>query len=270
MTDHTNTSGLLPRFIVRRADLSPRTMETLSTPDALCEDIYRASDVHRLLSTLLPLIQPFIQYGVKLRAHHIPDTAHIAYRPTEMPGDALTAGDCFNWTSMLPRMNDAPIKTVGMFRRPERPVALLPCPRTGMMSTTSRGKIVTGNGFARHGINTAKMRSEDWMPAPIRYTPETIEEAWKGLNDSTIRSRGLRLSTQTLPDIIPHGLYCYTPLGPCDPPKIGIRTTPCFFVRGQNTDTICLINPEENFRNSTYNMDSCKSCGINEDLDTNI
>lgn len=105
MTDHTKSSGLLPRFIVRRADLSPRTMETLSPPDALCEDVYRASDVHRLLSTLLPLIQPFIQYGVQLRAHHIPDTAHIAYRPTEMPGDALTAGDCFNWTSMLPHIH---------------------------------------------------------------------------------------------------------------------------------------------------------------------
>lgn len=104
------------------------------------------------------------------------------------------------------------------------------------------------------------------MPAPIRYTPDTIADAWKGLNDSTIRSRGLRLSPATLREIIPHGLYCYTLLGPCDPPAIGIKTKPCLFLRGERVDTICLINPEDTFRDSTYNMDSCKGCGINEDL----
>lgn len=105
MTDRTKTSGLLPRFIVRRADLSPHTLGSLSPRDGLCEDVYLASDVHQLLSTLLPLIQPFIQYGVQLRAHNIPDTANIAYQPTEMPGDALTAGDCFNWTRVLPHVH---------------------------------------------------------------------------------------------------------------------------------------------------------------------
>lgn len=105
------------------------------------------------------------------------------------------------------------------------------------------------------------------MPSPVRYTPETLAEAWKDLKDSAIRSRGLRLSAPTLQDIIPHGLYCYTILGTSDPPKIGINTKPCFFLRGKSTDTICLINPEEDFRDSTYNMDSCKGCGINEDLD---
>ena len=103
------------------------------------------------------------------------------------------------------------------------------------------------------------------MPAPIRYTPKTIEKAWNGLSDSTIRSRGLRLSTDTLSAIIPQGSYCYTPLGPCDPPKIGIKTKPCLFLRGRSVDTICLIDPDEDFRDSTYNMDSCKGCGINDE-----
>ena len=106
------------------------------------------------------------------------------------------------------------------------------------------------------------------MPSPVRYTPETLAEAWKNLTDSAIRSRGLRLSAPTLKDIIPNGIYCYTLLGPCDPPKIGIKTKPCFFLRGTGTDTICLINPEEDFRDSLYNMDSCKGCAINEDLDS--
>lgn len=105
MTDRTKTTGLLTRFIVRRADLSPHTLGSLSPRDGLCEDVYLASDVHQLLSTLLPLIQPFIQYGVQLRAHNIPDTANIAYQPTEMPGDALTAGDCFKWTRVLPHVH---------------------------------------------------------------------------------------------------------------------------------------------------------------------
>lgn len=104
------------------------------------------------------------------------------------------------------------------------------------------------------------------MSAPIRYTRETIEEAWKGLNDSKVRSRGLRLSQTTLSEIIPHGLYCYTLLGHSDQVPIVIKTRPCLFLRGQSTDTFCLINPEENFRDSTYNMDSCKGCGINEDI----
>lgn len=50
MTDRTKTSGLLPRFIVRRADLSPHTLGSLSPRDGLCEDVYLASDVHQLLS----------------------------------------------------------------------------------------------------------------------------------------------------------------------------------------------------------------------------
>lgn len=108
------------------------------------------------------------------------------------------------------------------------------------------------------------------MPPPIRYTPESIADAWKGLNDSKIRSRGLRLSQTTLSEIIPHGLYCYTPLGVSDQVPPVIKTKPCLFLRGTSTDTICLINPETNFRESTYNMDSCKGCGVNEDVDSDL
>lgn len=102
------------------------------------------------------------------------------------------------------------------------------------------------------------------MATPVRYTPETIQIAWKELNDSHVRSRGLRLSQSGLEDIIPHGPYCYTVLGDLPAPAIGQRTRPCIFLRGNRPDSICLINPDRTFRDDLYNVDACKGCGVNE------
>lgn len=103
------------------------------------------------------------------------------------------------------------------------------------------------------------------MAPPIRYTPESIQIAWKTLNDSQVRSRGLRLSQSALADILPHGPYCYTVLGKLPAPAVGHRIRPCIFLRGSRPDTLCLINPNRTFREDLYNVDSCKGCGINDE-----
>jgi hypothetical protein len=103
------------------------------------------------------------------------------------------------------------------------------------------------------------------MAPPIRYTPTTIAIAWKDLNDSQVRSRGMRLSPFALADIIPHGSYCYTVLGTLPAPAVGHRIRRCLFIRGTRPDTLCLINPDRSFRDHLYNEDACKGCGINDE-----
>lgn len=103
------------------------------------------------------------------------------------------------------------------------------------------------------------------MAHPIRYTPDTIQIAWKNLNDSQVRSRGLRLSPSALQDIIPYGPYCYTVLGTLPAPAVGHRIRPCIFLRGSRPDSICLINPDRTFRDDLYNIDACKCCGVNDE-----
>jgi hypothetical protein len=90
-------------------------------------------------------------------------------------------------------------------------------------------------------------------PTPTHSTPSslteaTIHEIWKGLPDSQIRARGLRLALNTLTRLIPHGPYCYTVIAPLPSPQIGHRIRPCIFRRGTRPDTICLINPPRDFR----------------------
>lgn len=61
------------------------------------------------------------------------------------------------------------------------------------------------------------------MAPPIRYTPESIQIAWKDLNDSQIRSRGMRLS-QSACKILFHTVLTATPCSdafPPPPPGIG-------------------------------------------------
>ena len=103
------------------------------------------------------------------------------------------------------------------------------------------------------------------MAPPIRYTPDSIRIAWNNLNDSQVRSRGLRLSQSALADIIPHGPYCYTVLEDLPAPAIGQRIRRCIFLRGSRPDTICLINPNRTFREDLYNEDACKCCSVNEE-----
>lgn len=98
----------------------------------------------------------------------------------------------------------------------------------------------------------------------------TIHETWKGLPDSQIRLRGLRLSPDTLAHIIPQGPDCYTVLSPLPSPQIGHRIRPCIFLKGMRLDTICLTNPARDFRRDLFNLDACKRCGINEDEDEEI
>ena len=106
-------------------------------------------------------------------------------------------------------------------------------------------------------------------PTPIHSTPSsltesTIHDTWKGLPDSQIRARGLRLSPDTLADIIPHGPYCYTVLDSLPSPQIGHHIRPCIFLKGMRPDTICLINPARDFSRDLFNLDACKRCGIND------
>jgi len=103
------------------------------------------------------------------------------------------------------------------------------------------------------------------MAPPIRYTPDSIQIAWNNLNDSQVRSRGLRLSQSALEDIIPHGPYCYTVLGNLPAPASGLRIRRCIFLRGSRPDTFCLINPDRTFRDDLYNEDACKGCSVNDE-----
>ena len=99
---------------------------------------------------------------------------------------------------------------------------------------------------------------------PSSLTESTIHDTWKGLPDSQIRARGLRLARNTLTRLIPHGPYCYTVIGPLPSPQIGHRIRPCMFLRGMRPDTICLINPVRDFRRDLFNLDACKRCGVND------
>jgi len=87
------------------------------------------------------------------------------------------------------------------------------------------------------------------------------------VHESLLRSKALALSPDALATLIPHGPYCYTVVAPLPPPAIGQRIAPCPFLMGSRPETTCFRNPNPHYAiDTSYNIDACKCCGIN-DLD---